>query len=76
LDLAPAGLGFLANVVALPEEVGGVSAGSVESNPKVFFVKDVVAMIERMFGLDGLGWGEGIIALSSNLQSRSQGADQ
>jgi len=53
-----------------------VSAGSVESNPRVFFVKDVVAMIGRMFGLDGLGWGEGIIALPSVLGSCSQCADQ
>ena len=54
LDLAPASFGFRAKDVPVLEDEGGVKAGSLESNPRVFFVKDVVAMIGAKFGLDGL----------------------
>ena len=43
LDFAVASLGFLTKVVSAPEG-GGVTAGSTVSNPRVFFVIEVVAI--------------------------------
>src|SRR5579862_355947 len=42
-DLAPS-FGFLANVVVVVGAGGGVTAGSVVSNPSVFLVNEVVAI--------------------------------
>src|SRR5437762_1333004 len=40
----PRSFGFLAKVVALPVAGGGVTAGSVVSNPRDFLVNDEVAI--------------------------------
>src|SRR5215831_598903 len=45
LDLAVASLGFFAKVV-LPVGGGGESAGSVVSNPRVFLLNEVVAILK------------------------------
>src|SRR6266478_1337277 len=49
LDLARS-FGFLAKVVALVVAGGGVTAGSAVSRPKVFLLKEVVAMFQRVEG--------------------------
>jgi hypothetical protein len=76
LDFAPASLGFRANVVAVLEDGGGVTAGSLESRPKVFLVKEVVAMIGALIGLARFGRVEGVIWLPSILPSRSRLREQ
>ena len=47
LDLAPASLGFLTNVVWWLAG-GGVTAGSAVSSPSVFLENVVVAMLTRV----------------------------
>ena len=45
-DLRLGSFGFLTKVAVLVAG-GGVTAGSADSSPSVFFVKEVVAMVNR-----------------------------
>ena len=48
LGLFEASLGFFMKLV-LPVTGGGVTAGSIVSRPRVFFVNEVVAMLSQVF---------------------------
>ncbi len=61
LDFELVSFGFLVKLVGV-SDVGGVTAGSTVSKPRVFFLKDVVAISFEL-----MGWNPAAVGHDSNV---------